>query len=87
MDLTKKIKIRNDIEITVIEGKKALLDFNAGSCYIIKGVGNDILDMLHEEITINGIVDKLLTEYDVSREECERSVTDFLKELEKADFI
>ena len=87
MDKSRKIKFKKDIDVTVLNGEKAMLDFNTGNYYIIKGVGNDIWDMLYEEITVNEIIEKLLSEYDVSREECESSVLEFLEKLEKADFI
>jgi len=87
MDRTKKIKFKRDIEITELNGDKAMVDFNTGNYYIIKGVGNIIWDMLYNDITANDIIEKLLSEYDVSREECEKSVIEFLEKLEKADFI
>ena len=87
MDKSRKIKFKKNIDVTVLNGEKAMLDFNTGNYYIIKGVGNDIWDMLYEEITVNEIIEKLLSEYDVSREECESSVLEFLEKLEKADFI
>ena len=71
---------------SVIKLKKQI-DFNTGNYYIIKGVGNIIWDMLYEDITANEIIEKLLSEYDVSREECEKSVIEFLDKLKKADFI
>lgn len=87
MDLNKKIKLKQQINVTDLNGEKAMLDFNTGKYYIIKGVGNDIWDMLSEEITINEIINKLLSEYKVSHEECEKSVIEFLDKLEKANFI
>ena len=87
MDLNKKIKFKQQISTTELNGEKAMLDFNTGKYYIIKGVGNDIWDMLNTEITPSEIIEKLLLEYDVSREECEKSVLDFLEKLEKAEFI
>ena len=87
MDLNKKIKFKQQISTTELNGEKAMLDFNTGKYYIIKGVGNDIWDMLTKEITPSEIIEKLLLEYDVSREECEKSVIEFLDKLEKAEFI
>ena len=81
------IKLKKNLEITELNGDKAMVDFETGNYYIIKGAGNIIWDMLYEDITANDIVEKLLSEYDVSREECERSVIEFLDKLKKADFI
>jgi len=87
MELNQKIKFKRNIEVTVLNGEKAMIDFATGNYYIIKGVGNVIWDMLKEEITAEEIINRLLEEYEVSREECENSVLEFLKKLEKADFI
>ena len=87
MDKNKVVKLKKEIDITVLNGDKAMLDFNTGKYYIIKGVGNDIWDMLYEEISVDKIIEKLLSEYDISRDECEKSVIEFLEKLEKADFI
>ena len=81
------IKLKKQIDVTELNGDKAMVDFNTGNYYIIKGVGNIIWDMLYEDITANEIIEKLLSEYDVSREECEKSVIEFLDKLKKADFI
>jgi hypothetical protein len=81
------IKLKKNLEITELNGDKAMVDFETGNYYIIKGAGNIIWDMLYEDITANDIIEKLLSEYDVSREECERSVIEFLDKLKKADFI
>ncbi len=64
-----------------------MVDFECGKYFLIKGVGNDIWDMIQEEITPNEIIEKLLTEYDVSPEECERSVMEFLGKMENLNFI
>ena len=87
MDKNRIVKFKKKIDVTILNGEKAMLDFNTGKYYIIKGVGNDIWDMLYEEIAVGEIIRKLLLEYDVSPEECEKAVIDFLDKLEKADFI
>ena len=87
MELTKTIKFKREIEVTNLNGEKAMIDFDTGNYYLIKGVGNVIWEMLYEEITPEEIIEKLLKEYDVSPEECEKQVIEFLEKLEKADFI
>ena len=87
MDKNKKIKLTKDINITELDGEKVMVDFETGKYFIIKGCGNDIWDMLSEEISPAEIIDKLLAEYDVSREECEQSVMDFLGKMEEYNFI
>ena len=87
MDMDKKIKLKKDINVTELDGEKVMVDFETGKYFIIKGCGNDIWDMLGEAISPNEIIDKLLSEYDVSREDCSQSVVDFLVKMEEYKFI
>lgn len=87
MDKDKKIKIVKSINVTELDGEKVMVDFETGKYFLIKGTGNDIWDMLQEEITPNEIIEKLLKEYDVSGEDCEASVMSFLEKMEGYKFI
>lgn len=87
MDKNTKIKMTKEINVTDLSGEKVMVDFESGKYFLIKGVGNDIWDMIQKEITVGEIVENLLKEYEVSREECERSVYDFLGKLEELEFI
>lgn len=87
MDKNKKIKLIKTINVTELDGEKVMVDFETGKYFLIKGTGNDIWDMLQEEITASEIIDNLLKEYDVSREDCEASVMSFLEKMEKYKFI
>ena len=87
MDTNKVIRMRKNLNVTDLAGEKVMIDFETGKYFLIKGVGNDIWDMLQEEITPNQIIEKLLSEYDVEREECETSVMAFLEKMKAYDFI
>ncbi len=87
MDKNTIVRSKKKLDITILNGEKVILDFTTGNYYVIKGVGSIILDMLEDEISVNDIIEKLLIEYDVSHEECEQSVIEFLQKLKEADFI
>ena len=87
MDKNTIVRSKKKLDITILNGEKVVLDFTTGNYYVIKGVGSIILDMLEDEISVNDIIEKLLIEYDVSREECEQSVIELLQKLKEADFI
>lgn len=87
MDKETKIVLKKKLNVTDLSGEKVMVDFDNGKYFLIKGVGNDIWDMIQEEITPNEIIEKLLSEYDVSREECEKSVMEFLDKMEEYNFI
>jgi len=87
MNKDTKIKLKKQIEVTDLAGEKVMIDFESGKYFLIKGVGNDIWDCLQNEVTPQEIIDKLLSEYEVTREICEEQVMAFLEKMEKYDFV
>ena len=87
MDKNMKIVLKKKLKVADLAGEKVMVDFSSGKYFLIKGTGNDIWDMIQEEKTADEIIEKLLSEYDVSRKECERSVMEFLEKMEQLDFI
>lgn len=89
MDRMKAIHLGKQVNVTDLAGEKVMVDFEQGKYFMIKGVGNDIWDMLQteKEITPAQIIEKLLEEYEVSAEECESSVMDFLDKMQSLGFI
>jgi len=87
MDKNKVVKMIKQLNVTELAGEKVMIDFATGKYFLIKGVGNDIWDMLQEETTPGNIIDKLMGEYEVSIEECEESVMSFLKKMQELGFI
>ena len=87
MDRNKSIILKKKLNVTDLSGEKVMIDFETGKYFLIKGSGNDIWDMLQEEITPAQIVENLLEIYDVSAEECEKSVMIFLGQMQQNGFI
>jgi len=87
MDKNTVVKLITDINVTELAGEKVMIDFATGKYFMIKGVGNDIWDMIQTPITYGEIVEKLLAEYDVSEEECTASVSSFLAKLKELNFV
>ena len=87
MELSDVVKIKKNISVTDLSGEKVMIDFDSGKYFMIKGVGNDIWDIVQEEVTVENIIEKLLSEYNISREDCEKSVLAFLEKLKELEFI
>ena len=87
MDKNATIVMKKKLNVTDLAGEKVMIDFETGKYFLIKGVGNDIWDMLQEETTPAKIIAQLLSEYDVTPEECERSVMEFLAKMQELKFI
>lgn len=87
MNTSTVIKLKKSLNVTTLGTEKVMIDFDSGKYFMIKGVGNDIWDMIQNEISIQDIVSKLLNEYEISKEECESAVIRFLNQLNELDFI
>jgi len=87
MEKNAVVKLITDINVTELAGEKVMIDFATGKYFMIKGVGNDIWDMIQTPVTYGEIVEKLLSEYDVSEEECNTSVANFLNKLTELNFV
>ena len=89
MDRTSKIRMKKQMKVTDLAGEKVMVDFEQGKYFCIKGVGNDIWDMLEEqnaagertELPVEEILHRLLAEYDVEEAVCEQEVLAFLRSL------
>lgn len=82
-----KIKMKNKPNVTDLAGEKVMVDFAHGKYFMLKGVGNDIWDMLEDNMAVDTIINRLLEEYDVEEAQCVKSTISFLAQLEELDFI
>ena len=87
MDMNLPVKLARELNVTDLSGEKVMVDFESGKYFLIKGVGNDIWDLIQQEITVGEIVNKLLAEYEVEEEFCKASVVEFLQDLKKSGLI
>ncbi len=82
-----KIKSLRIMDVTDLSGEKVMIDMETGSTFLIKGIGNDIWDMLEDGIQVQDIKKHLLAEYDVAEDVCEREVLKFLNQLESMHIL
>lgn len=83
------MRLVRKLDVTDLCGEKVMIDFETGKYFMLKGIANDIWDMLGEQefISINNIISELLTKYEVEEEMCDTSVRDFLKKLNVMNMI
>jgi hypothetical protein len=58
-----------------------ILDLSSGIYFGLQGVGSAVWRQIQTPKTVQQVVDAILLEYEVSREECEAKVIGFLEEL------
>ena len=87
IDLNSIVSHREDIDTTDLDGEKVMMDLEKGQYFALNSVASRIWEVIESPISVNNVVETLLEEYEVEREECEKSVLEFIKGLEDASLI
>jgi hypothetical protein len=85
--MTSRISISKDVMFQELAGETVLLDLASESYFGLNEVGTRIWQLLNEGADEATVVDTLLEEYDVQREELEQDVADLLARLGEAGLI
>jgi Coenzyme PQQ synthesis protein D (PqqD) len=70
-----------------VDGELVALNIERGTCYALNRVGSRIWDLLREPSRIGDLCTKLLSEYRVAPDVCERDVLEVLEELRAEGLI
>lgn len=81
------IRLKKKLDVSDLSGEKVMIDFESGKYYLLKGVGNDIWDMIQQDISYGDIITNILKEYDVDDKTCRETVQSFMEKLLENDFI
>lgn len=72
---------------TDLDGEAVILDTDASEYYGLNEVGTRIWTLLQEPRTFEELVDALLEEYDVDRDQCEEDVSELLEQMMEKDLL
>jgi hypothetical protein len=67
--------------VSDMDGEKVMLSVANGKYYNLGELGGEIWDLMKEPITIQELVTKLQSLYNVNQTDCQSHVTDFLNQL------
>ena len=76
-----------DIDDTDLDGEKVMMNLDKGEYFMMNEVGSRIWDIIIEPINVKGIIEALLSEYEVDEETCTDTVIEFLGRLNNAELI
>lgn len=76
-----------DIDATDLEGEVVMMNLDKGQYFMMNQVGSRIWDIIKEPSTINNIINTLLGEFQVEKNQCKENVVEFLGKLKNADLI
>jgi hypothetical protein len=81
--LTPKDRVRRvaDVLDAEIDDQTVMMDIEKGSYFGLNQTGSGIWAMLAEPVIVGELCERLVEQFDVPREQCERQVIDFLGSL------
>ena len=82
-EITKDTILQRDPgqEFTYIDGEVVMLSLKQGEYYGLDATGTRIWELLENPLTFSELIDKLMEEFEVSREECESDTREYLEVL------
>lgn len=73
--------------VSDMNGEKVMLSISNGKYYNLGEMGGVIWDLIESPINFNQLIESLLSQYQVEREECQKQVLTFLESLNKEKLI
>ncbi|MCC5904791.1 MAG: PqqD family protein [Balneolaceae bacterium] len=87
MNLKSKIKRTRDVVASPIDDEMVMFDADAGKYYGLNRVAASAWNLLEESKTVEELCKELLEIYDISEEQCQQEVLNFLPDLEDKGLI
>ncbi|EWH01132.1 lasso peptide biosynthesis PqqD family chaperone [Halomonas sp. BC04] len=87
MNLDTRVTRQDEPLSSQVDDELVIFSSKNGMYYGTQAVGKRIWSLIEQETTIAEIRDRLLEEFDVDRETCEREVVTFLDQLQQEDLI
>ncbi|HEX3010407.1 MAG TPA: lasso peptide biosynthesis PqqD family chaperone [Syntrophomonadaceae bacterium] len=75
------------VVLAELDGKVVMMSIENGQYYGLDEVGSIIWEMMSEPVQVKNVINRLMQEYEVTREECEKDVMAFLEKLHEKKLI
>ena len=87
MDLDTTIKRTNKVLASSLEDELVMFDADEGKYYNLNSVATEIWNILEEPHTIKELCNTLSERFEITEEQCQKEVMDFLPDLEEKGLI
>ncbi len=87
MTLNSKITRNSYIDATDLDGEVVMMNLEKGQYFMMNQVGSRIWEIIQEPSTVNNIINILLGEFQVEKNQCKENVVEFLGKLKNAELI
>lgn len=81
IDLATTVRRSSEILHTALGDEVVIMDVDAAAYFGLDAVGARIWSMVEQAASLSAVVDQLVAEFDVGREQCETSVRAFAADL------
>jgi hypothetical protein len=81
IDLHNKIQRKPDLVFHELDGEIVMLDNESGQYFGLDPIGSSIWELIEQPIVVNDLIDDLIAEFDVKKEQCIVDVLEFLTDL------
>lgn len=71
----------NDYVFNEIDGEVVMMNIETGAYASMNDTGKTIWNLLEQPVSINVVIDTLVKEYNVSKEQCEKDITPFIEKM------
>lgn len=77
----------SDIIGSPVDDEMVMMDIDKGSYFGLNSMGSKIWELVEEPKSIPDLVNLLTDEYDISKKECEKQVSEFISALVEANLV
>lgn len=81
INLNSTIKRNPELVASDMDGETVMMSIENGEYFGLDPVGSRIWELIENPIRIDQLIDLLLDEFEVSREQCELDTLDFINQL------
>ena len=85
--LNSEVRANDNVLFQDLHGEGVLLNLRSGVYFGLDPVGARIWQLLEKPAVLSGILESLLTEYDVAREQCVQDLLALVAEMEQQGLV
>ncbi len=81
------VTVSDDLTTADLGGEAIVLDVKSGNYFGLNEVGAFILECIRQPVSVREVIDRMLEEYDATREQITQDVVQFLQQLQEQGLI
>ena len=81
VSLNSTIKRNPELVSSDVDGEKVMMSIESGEYFGLDSVGSRIWELIENPIQVNKLIELLLDEFEVEKEQCKEDTIDFLDQL------